>query len=71
MMNKNKNKTLMVVMIILMLLVIGLFAYFSTFEGDGGVVRTSSFPTSTPTVIPAESSGWWNTMPTPISVETK
>jgi hypothetical protein len=64
-----QNKALIILMVTLMVIVIALFSYFSTYEGDDGEVRTYSFPTSTPTNA-LVGNGWWNAMPTPISVET-
>ncbi len=63
-----KNKTQMFVMILLMLIIIALAAYTGTLEGDGGDMQLVSFPTATPTTD-LIGSGWWNSMPTPITVE--
>ncbi len=63
-----KNKPLTLVMVILMLLVIVLFSYLSTLEGDDGQAQTYTFPTATPTTD-LVGSGWWNAMPTPLTVE--
>jgi hypothetical protein len=62
-----KNKTLLMILIALTVIVLALFAYFNTFEGNGGEAQTYSFPTSTPTSA-LVGNGWWNAMPTPISV---
>lgn len=65
-----KNKILIWTTSVSMLLLIALFAYFNTFESDAGALRTNSFPTITPTPD-LVGTGWWNTLPTPIPVETR
>jgi hypothetical protein len=63
-----KNTAVIVLMVALTVIVIALFSYFNTFEGNGGEAQTYSFPTSTPTSA-LVGNGWWNAMPTPIKID--
>ncbi len=61
------NKAIGIVLTILFITIFSLFSFFDSSIGDGGRLEEMIFITSTPT--PTTEVGWWDNMPTPISVE--
>ncbi len=61
------NKAIGIVLTILFITIFSLFSFFDSSIGDGGRLEEMIFIMSTPT--PTTEVGWWDNMPTPISVE--